>query len=161
MDKVKIHPTAEVEPGASIGKGTVVWHLCHIRSGAAIGKNCSFGRNVYVDTGVIIGDGVRVQNNVSIYNGVTIGNKVFIGPHVVFTNDLYPRAYPISGGWKVTPTLIEEGASLGAGVVVVCGNIVGRRAMVGAGAVVCRDIRPFETVVRFSEHAGYVPEKKR
>lgn len=156
---VYIHPTAEVEKGAKVGAGTKIWHLCHVREDAVIGENCSLGRNVFVDSGVIIGNGVRVQNNVSIYRGVVIEDFVFIGPHVVFTNDKFPRAFPIPGGWKVSQTLIKHGASLGAGTVVVCGNTVGELAMVGAGSVVCRDINPCELVYRFSIHKEYLDKE--
>lgn len=150
-----IHPTAEVEEGAVVREGTKIWHLCHVRKGAFVGRNCSLGRNVFIDSGVLIGDGVRIQNNVSIYNGVHIFDDVFIGPHVVFTNDLHPRAF--SGDyWKKGTTIIWRGASLGAGTVVVCGNSIGRYAMTGAGTVVCRDIKPYELVVKFSKNVGKV-----
>lgn len=156
---IQIHQTAEIEDGAEIGDGTVIWHHCHVRRGASIGANCSLGRNVFVDSGVRIGTGTRIQNNVSIYRGVIIDNRVFIGPHVTFTNDLYPRAFTARDGWRCVPTLIGYGASIGAGVVVVCGNTVKRFAMVAAGAVVCRDIEEFELVARFSEHLGFVDEE--
>lgn len=149
----KIHPTADVEPGSYIGPSTVIWHYCHIRSGAVIGHNCSLGRNVYVDDGVSIGSGTRIQNNVSIYKGVKIESLCFIGPHVVFTNDKRPR---VGQPWEITDTLIKTHASIGAGAVVVCGFTVGEYAMVGAGAVVCRDILPYEQVVGFSKHVGFV-----
>lgn len=151
-----IHHTAEVEDGAIIGEGTKIWHLCHVRRGAVIGRDCSLGRNVYVDTGAVLGNRVRVQNNVSIYNGVTIEDSAFVGPHVVFTNDKRPRAYAVDGGWKITPTLVRYRASIGAGAVIVCGFTIGEFAMVGAGAVVCRDILPYEQVTKFSEHVGFV-----
>ena len=151
-----IHYTAEIEDGAKIGDGTNIWHLCHVRAGAVIGQGCSLGRNVFIDSGVVLGNGVRVQNNVSIYRGVVIEDSAFIGPHVVFTNDKRPRAYPVSGGWQIVPTRIRHRASLGAGVVVVCGVTVGEFAMVGAGAVVCRDILAYEQVTKYSEHVGFV-----
>lgn len=150
------HFTAEVEDGAEVGEGTVIWHLCHVRRGAKIGRKCSLGRNVFVDSGAVLGDEVRVQNNVSIYNGVTIESSAFIGPHVVFTNDKYPRAYPIQGGWKCVPTLVRYRASIGAGAVVVCGVTIGEFAMIGAGAVVTRDVKPYELIIGFGEHAGFV-----
>lgn len=151
-----IHHTAEVEEGASIGEGTKVWHYCHIRKGAKIGANCSLGRNVFIDADVTIGDGTRIQNNVSIYRGVEIQHRCFIGPHVVFTNDKRPRAYPVDGGWDLVPTLIKHHASLGAGCVVVCGIVVGAFAMAGAGSVVCRDLQDYELVIEYSKHAGYI-----
>lgn len=156
MDDTRIHPTAEVEPGAQIGSGTTIWHLCHVRAGAQIGRNCSLGRNVYVDSGVIIGNGVRIQNNVSIYNGVTIDDDVFIGPHVTFTNDRRPRAFPTTPPWEIMHTRVMTGASIGAGAVVICGHNIGTYAMIGAGAVVCREVETSELVIGYSKHAGYV-----
>ena len=153
---MKIHPTAEVEDVSTIGEGTVIWHLCHVRAGAKIGARCSLGRNVFVDAGAVLGEGVRVQNNVSIYRGVTLESSVFVGPHVVFTNDKYPRAYPVTGGWKCVPTLVKFRASLGAGAVVVCGITIGEYAMIAAGAVACRDVKPYELIKGHGEHGGWV-----
>lgn len=133
-----IHPTAEVSPKAEIGPGTSVWHQCQIREGARVGKNCRLGKGVYVDRNVLIGDNCKLQNYATIYDGVRLGNGVFVGPHAVFTNDLYPRAE--SPDWKVIPTVVEDGASVGANATVVCGVTIGRDAMVGAGAVVTRDV---------------------
>jgi UDP-2-acetamido-3-amino-2,3-dideoxy-glucuronate N-acetyltransferase len=141
-----IHPSAEVEPGASIGEGTRIWHHCHVRRGAVIGKNCVLGYGVFVDAGVQIGDNVKLQNRVSVYHGVTIEDGVFVGPHVAFTNDKHPRAVlpdgtPVTDAdWAVAPILVERGASIGAGAVVLPGVTVGAWAMVGAGAVVTRDV---------------------
>lgn len=161
LKKYMIHATAEIEKGASIGEGTDIWHYCHVRAGAIIGDNCSLGRNVYIDTGVVLGYGTRVQNNVSIYNGVIIGNYCFIGPHVTFTNDKYPRAYAVPGGWKIVPTRVRDHASIGAGAVVVCGYSIGRFAMIAAGAVVCRDIADYELVAEYSKHLGAVDKDGR
>jgi UDP-2-acetamido-3-amino-2,3-dideoxy-glucuronate N-acetyltransferase len=135
--------SAEVETGAEIGGGTKVWHLAHVRSTARIGARCVIGRNVYVDVGVVIGDRVKIQNNVSVYRGVTIEDEVFVGPSVVFTNDLRPRAV---GDWEITPTVVRRGASIGANATVVCGTEIGEYAMVAAGAVVTRDVAPYELV---------------
>jgi dTDP-4-amino-4,6-dideoxygalactose transaminase/acetyltransferase-like isoleucine patch superfamily enzyme len=140
---VFIHPTAEVEDGASIGPGTKVWHLVHVRGTAGIGANCTIGRNVYVDADVTIGDEVKIQNNVSVYTGVTIEDKVFVGPSAVFTNDLRPRA---TGGWAITPTLVRTGASIGANATLICGVTVGEYAMVAAGSVVTKDVEPYRLV---------------
>lgn len=133
-----IHQTAEVSPRSELGDGTKVWNHAQIRENAKIGKNCIISKNVYIDFEVQIGNGVKIQNNVSVYNGVTIKDEVFVGPMVVFTNDLYPRAF--NSEWKVTNTLIDEGASLGANCVIVCGNVVGKYAMVAAGAVVTKNV---------------------
>ena len=136
--KVFIHPTAIVEEGAIIGEGTKIWHFVHIRSGAKIGRNCNIGKDVYIDVGVEIGDNVKIQNGVSIYRGVKIENEVFIGPYAVFTNDKYPRAF--NRDWKVIPTVVKRGASIGANATIVCGVTIGEYAMVAAGAVVTKDV---------------------
>ena len=141
-----IHPTAEVSPGARVGANTRIWHYAHVREDATIGDECVLGRNVYVEDGVVIGNRVKLQNNVSVYRGVTLEDGVFVGPHATFTNDLYPRAINVDGtlkdldDWTVSPTLVRRGASIGAGAVIVCGRQVGRFALVGAGAVVTRDV---------------------
>jgi UDP-2-acetamido-3-amino-2,3-dideoxy-glucuronate N-acetyltransferase len=158
-----IHPTAEVEDGAQVGAGTRIWHHAHVRSGAAIGAECNLGYGVYVDAGVKIGNRVKLQNRVSVYNGVTIEDGVFVGPHVAFTNDKHPRAVRPDGGpagpedWTVSRTLIREGASIGAGAVVLPGVTIGRWAMVAAGAVVTRDVPDHGLVAgNPARPAGYV-----
>ncbi len=133
-----VHPSAEVEAGAHVGDGTRIWQLAHVRTGARIGAGCSLGRNVFVDEGVHVGDRVKVQNNVSVYRGVTLRDEAFVGPGVVFTNDLRPRA--VARDWTVVPTVVHQGASLGGGATVVCGVQIGAAAMVAAGAVVTRDV---------------------
>ena len=134
-----IHESSYVDDDVVIGEGTKVWHFCHIQSGARIGRNCSLGQNVNIGNNVKIGDGVRIQNNVSVYEGVEIEDNVFLGPSCVFTNVLFPRAFaPVHG--KYQRTLVKEGASLGANCTIVCGHTIGRRAMVGAGAVVTKDV---------------------
>ncbi len=141
-----IHPTAEVEEGAHIGEGTRIWHHAHVRSGASIGANCILGFGVYVDAGVHIGDNCKLQNRVSVYHGVTIEDGVFVGPHVAFTNDKHPRAIRADGSlstdddWTVSPTLVRSGASIGAAAVILPGVTLGRWCLVGAGAVVSRDV---------------------
>lgn len=141
-----IHPTADVSPRAIIGEGTRIWHQAQVREGAHIGRNCIIGKNVYVDFDVAIGDNVKVQNNSSVYHGVTVEDGVFIGPHVCLTNDKFPRAVnpdgTLKGGsdWEVGKILLKHGCSLGAGSVIVTGVTVGSWAMVGAGAVVTRDV---------------------
>ncbi len=141
---VFVHSTADVEDGARVGDGTKVWHLAHIRSSAQVGSECVIGRNVYVDANVVIGDLVKIQNNVSVYQGVTIEDEVFVGPCVVFTNDLRPRAQ--NPDWQITPTLIRKGASLGANATIVCGIEIGEYAMIAAGSVVTRDVAPYQLV---------------
>lgn len=139
-----VHETAIVEDGAGLGHGTRVWHHCHIRAGAQVGRDCTLGKNVFIDVGVVVGDRVKIQNNVSVYRGVTLEDEVFVGPSVVFTNDLFPRAS--SADWQVIPTLVRHGASLGANATLVCGVEIGRWAMIAAGAVVTRDVAPHELV---------------
>ncbi len=142
MQDFFVHESSYVDDGAKIGKGTKIWHFCHIQSGAVIGKNCSLGQNVNVANNVHIGDGVRIQNNVSIYEGVEIEDNVFCGPSCVFTNVTTPRAhFPVHGVYA--RTRVREGASLGANCTVVCGHTIGRSALIAAGAVVTRDVKDY------------------
>lgn len=134
----RIHPSAEVSSEATIGEGTSIWHWVHVRERARIGRNCNIGKDVYIDADVVIGDDCKIQNFATLYRGLTVGRKVFIGPHVCFTNDAYPRA--LSPDWQVIPTMVEDGASIGANATILCGITIGRNAMVGAGAVVTRDV---------------------
>ena len=146
MENVFIHPTAEVAEDACIGAGTRIWNQAQVRSGAHIGTACNIGKNVYIDSGVVIGHSVKIQNNVSLYHGVTVEDGVFIGPHVCFTNDLYPSSVDAEGellgaeDWEVTETRVEAGASIGANATVICGVTIGAGALVAAGAVVTRDV---------------------
>ena len=134
----QIHSTAEVSEKATIGEGTVVWHGVQIREGARVGRFCRIGKDAYIDVDVVLGDWCKVQNFAAIYKGVTIGNRVFIGPHACFTNDLYPRAD--SSDWRVTPTKVDDGASIGANATIVCGCSIGQYAFIAAGAVVTKDV---------------------
>lgn len=158
-----IHPSAEVAADAVIGQDTKVWHLVQIRPGARIGRECVFGRGVYIDAGVRIGDRVKVQNYVSVYEGVAIENGVFVGPNAVFTNDKVPRAVNPDGSlkgatdWKISHTLVKEGAALGANCTIICGVTIGAWAMVGAGAVVTKDVPDYGLVVgNPAQLIGYV-----
>ncbi|MCA3237622.1 MAG: acyltransferase [Curvibacter sp.] len=143
--KVYIHPTAHVAAKSLIGEGTKVWINVQIRENASIGDNCILSKDVYVDHGVSIGHRCKIQNSVSVYNGVTLGDDVFIGPNVTFTNDRVPRAF--NPEWKITPTRIATGASIGANSTIVCGVTVGEFAMVAAGSVVTRDVPPYTLVM--------------
>lgn len=163
-----IHPSATVEEGAQIGEGTRIWHLVQVRPGAKIGTECIIGRGVFIDSGVVIGNRVKIQNYVSVYHGVTVEDGVFIGPHAVFTNDKIPRAINADGtlkaadDWVVSPTLVRYGASIGTNAVLVCGITVGRWAMVGAGAVVTKDVPDYALVVgNPARIIGYVDESGR
>jgi UDP-2-acetamido-3-amino-2,3-dideoxy-glucuronate N-acetyltransferase len=143
---VTLHPSAIVDPGATLGDGCRVWHFVHISAGARIGSGCSFGQNVYVGNDVRIGNNVKVQNNVSIYDGVEIEDDVFCGPSMVFTNVYNPRSH-VSRKTDYRKTLVKRGASLGANSTVVCGYTVGEFAFVGAGAVVQRDVPAYALMV--------------
>ena len=136
--EVKIHATAIVEDEAEIGEGTSIWHHAHVRNGSKIGEKCILGKGVYIDTGVIIGNGVKIQNRVSVYQGVTVGNNVFLGPHMVFTNDFYPRAF--NKEWKIVNTIVKDGASIGANASIICGITIGKFSMIGLGSVVTKDV---------------------
>jgi UDP-2-acetamido-3-amino-2,3-dideoxy-glucuronate N-acetyltransferase len=138
------HPTAIVEDGAVVGDGTRVWHHAHVRSGATIGRDCVIGKNVYVDEHAVVGDRCKIQNNVSVFHGVSLGDDVFVGPSATFTNDLVPRAF--NTDWVITPTTVDNGASIGANATVVCGNRLGAFSMVAAGATVTHDVAPHELV---------------
>ena len=140
------HPTAVIDEGCKIGKGTKIWHFSHIMTDAEIGENCNIGQNVVVSPGVKLGRNVKVQNNVSIYTGVICDDDVFLGPSMVFTNITNPRSQVIRKDSYKT-TIVEKGASIGANATIICGNIIGRFAFVGAGAVVTKDIKPYALVV--------------
>jgi UDP-2-acetamido-3-amino-2,3-dideoxy-glucuronate N-acetyltransferase len=138
MDKLYFaHSTAIIDEGAEIGEGSKIWHFSHVMPGAHIGKGCSFGQNVFVGAGVRIGNNVKVQNNVSIYEGVELEDDVFCGPSCVFTNINHPRSEIVRRG-DYQRTLVRRGASIGANATIVCGSMVGRYALIGAGAVVSR-----------------------
>lgn len=139
------HPTAIIDDGATIGADTNVWHHVHIRSGAVIGSGCNIGKNGYIDTGATLGDRVKVQNNVSVYQGVTVGDDVFLGPSCVFTNDRYPRASNVT--WDVVPTVVHNGASIGANATLICGITVGAWSVVAAGSVVTKDVQDHQLVI--------------
>ena len=140
------HPTADVSAQAVIGPGTRIWHQAQVRERANLGANCIVGKGVYIDFDVSIGDNVKIQNGVYVYHGVTVEEGVFLGPGVILTNDKRPRAINVDGSlksdadWEVSPTVIQRGASIGAGAVILPGVTVGDFAMVGAGAVVTHDV---------------------
>ncbi len=142
-----VHPSSYIDEGAVIGKGTRIWHFCHIQSGAVIGESCSLGQNVNISNNVIIGNRVKIQNNVSVYEGVILEDYVFCGPSCVFTNDLTPRAKYPKGRAAYLKTVVREGASIGANATVVCGNTIGKWAIIGAGATVTRDVKDHAVMV--------------
>lgn len=135
-----VHPSSFIDEDVQIGKGTKIWHFCHIQKGAVIGENCSLGQNVNVANNVRIGRGVKVQNNVSVYEGVELEDYVFCGPSCVFTNDLTPRAKYPKGAAAYKKTLVRAGATIGANATIVCGHELGRCCTVAAGAVVTGDV---------------------
>ena len=141
-----IHKSSFVDENVKIGEDTKIWHFSHILSYTTIGKNCSFGQNCVVGPNVEIGNGVKVQNNVSIYEGVEIEDDVFLGPSCVFTNVINPRAF-IQRKNEFKKTLLKRGCSIGANATVVCGVTIGEYALIGSGAVVNRDVKPFALIV--------------
>ncbi|MDR1356944.1 MAG: N-acetyltransferase [Tannerellaceae bacterium] len=158
MTNYQAHETAVIDPGCIIGEGTRIWHFSHIMSGCRIGRNCNIGQNVVVSPGVALGDGVKVQNNVSLYTGVTCGDDVFLGPGCVFTNVINPRS-AVSRKQSYGETRVERGASIGANATIICGNVIGEYAFVGAGAVVTKDVLPYALVVgNPSRQTGWVSE---
>ena len=136
---VKIHPSAFVDEPCEIGEGSQVWHFSHIMAHATLGKRCILGQNVFVASNVKIGDNVKIQNNVSLYEGVELESDVFCGPSCVFTNVMNPRSQIVRRN-EYQPTLVRQGATLGANCTVVCGGTIGRYAFIGAGALVRGDV---------------------
>ena len=139
------HPTAVMDEGSTIGKNTKIWHFCHVMSSAVIGENCVLGQNVFIGSKVSIGKGVKIQNNVSVYEGVKLEDEVFVGPSVVFTNVINPRA-GIERKDEFKSTLVGKGASIGANSTLICGVTVGRYALIGAGSVVTKEVPDFAMV---------------
>jgi UDP-2-acetamido-3-amino-2,3-dideoxy-glucuronate N-acetyltransferase len=138
-----VHSTSIIDENVIIGDSTKIWQFCHVCEGAIIGENCSLGQNVYIGKNVKIGDGVKIQNNVSIYESVEIEEEVFIGPSVVFTNVLNPRAF-INRKLEFKKTLIQKGVTIGANTTIICGNNIGKYALIGAGSVITKTINDFE-----------------
>lgn len=138
MSNVYVDATAIIDDGVILGKGTKIWHFVHIMRDTKIGKDCVIADYVSVGRSVKIGDMVKIEDRATIFEGVTIEDSVFVGPHVTFTNDLYPRS--LNKDWKITPTLVKHGSSIGAGTVIVCGVTIGEYAMIGAGTIVTNSI---------------------
>ncbi|MGN0186234.1 MAG: acyltransferase [Paludibacteraceae bacterium] len=140
------HESAYVDEGCSIGKGTKIWHFSHIMSGCTIGDECNIGQNVVISPDVRLGRNVKIQNNVSVYTGVVCEDDVFLGPSMVFTNVVNPRSH-VSRKSEYRRTLIRRGASIGANATIVCGHEIGEYALVGAGSVVTKDVKPYALMV--------------
>lgn len=141
-----VHPSAIIDEGCEIGKGTKIWHFSHIMPNCKIGENCNIGQNVVVSPEVILGNNVKVQNNVSIYTGVICEDDVFLGPSMVFTNVTNPRS-AINRRGQYAKTIVKRGASIGANATIVCGHDIGKFAFIGAGAVVTKHIPDYALVV--------------
>ncbi|NER98526.1 MAG: N-acetyltransferase [Symploca sp. SIO1B1] len=142
-----VHKSAYIDEGAQIGKGTKIWHFCHVMGKAKIGQNCSFGQNVLVANNVVIGNGCKIQNNVSLYEGVILEDYVFCGPSMVFTNIKTPRCeFPRNTSADYLQTLVKRGASIGANATIVCGVTLYEYAFVAAGAVVTKDVPAYGMV---------------
>jgi UDP-2-acetamido-3-amino-2,3-dideoxy-glucuronate N-acetyltransferase len=141
-----VHESAIVDDGAQIGEGTRIWHFSHVCAKAKIGSNCSLGQNVFVANNVVVGNNVKIQNNVSVYDNVFLEDDVFCGPSMVFTNVYNPRSF-IERKTEYKNTLIKRGATLGANCTIICGVTIGEYALVGAGAVVNKDVKPYALIV--------------
>jgi len=151
-----IHHTAVIDAGAQVGAGTRIWHFCHLMPRAIVGEQCNIGQNVFIDNDVVIGHRVKIQNNVSVYKGVMIGDDVFLGPSMVFTNVVNPRSF-IERKDAFRPTVVGRGATIGANATIVCGVEIGSYALIGAGAVVTKHVKPFALVVgNPARQAGWV-----
>ena len=140
------HPSAYIDEGCEIGKGTKIWHFSHIMPNCRIGENCNIGQNVVISPEVVLGRNVKVQNNVSIYTGVTCEDDVFLGPSMVFTNVINPRS-AVNRKSQYAKTRVGKGASIGANSTIVCGHDIGEFAFIGAGAVVTKSVPAYALVV--------------
>ena len=146
MAKFFFHESSYVDDNVSIGDNTKIWHFSHILSGSDIGENCSFGQNCLVGPNVKIGSGVKVQNNISIYEGVIVEDDVFLGPSMVFTNVINTRSFIVRRE-EFKTTLLKKGSSIGANVTIVCGNTIGKYALIGAGSVINKEVKDFALIV--------------
>ncbi|MCS6981417.1 MAG: N-acetyltransferase [Flavobacteriales bacterium] len=154
--KYFVHESSYVDEGAVIGEGTKIWHFCHIMAPCQIGERCNIGQNVVISPHVRLGNNVKIQNNVSVYTGVICEDDVFLGPSMVFTNVINPRS-AINRRNEYQTTLVKKGATIGANATIVCGVTLGEFCFVGAGAVVTRDVKPYELVYgNPARHAGWM-----
>lgn len=138
---ISIHESCYIDTGAKIGDGTRIWHYTHVQKNAVIGNNCNLGQNVNVASNVIIGNNVKLQNNVSVYSGVHLSDYVFCGPSCVFTNDLTPRCEYPKGENNYVETYVNRGATIGGNATIVCGVVIGEYALIGAGAVITKNVK--------------------
>lgn len=152
------HPSAVIDEGCEIGRGTRIWHFTHIMPGSKIGERCNIGQNVVISPGVEIGNNVKIQNNVSLYTGVTCDDDVFLGPSCVFTNVTNPRSAVVRKD-QYARTHVGKGASIGANATIVCGHDIGSFAFIGAGAVVTKDVGDYALVIgNPARHIGWMSE---
>ncbi|GEQ87210.1 N-acetyltransferase [Patiriisocius marinistellae] len=152
------HKSSFVDDGCIIGDGTKIWHFSHIMSNCTLGKRCNIGQNVVVSPDVILGENVKVQNNVSIYTGVICEDDVFLGPSMVFTNVINPRS-AVNRKDEYARTLVKKGASIGANATIICGNDIGKYALIGAGAVITKPVKDFALLVgNPAKQIGWVSE---
>jgi UDP-2-acetamido-3-amino-2,3-dideoxy-glucuronate N-acetyltransferase len=150
------HESAVIDKDCKIGEGTKIWHFSHVMSGSKIGNECNIGQNVVISPDVVLGDRCKVQNNVSIYTGVVCEDEVFLGPSMVFTNIINPRSAIIRKD-QYAKTIVRKGASIGANATIVCGFEIGEYAFIGAGAVVTKEVKPYELVVgNPAKHMGWM-----
>lgn len=156
MDKYKAHSSAIIEEGSKIGENTRIWHFSHIMTDSEIGNNCNIGQNVVISPKVKIGNNVKIQNNVSVYTGVICEDDVFLGPSCVFTNVINPRSF-IERKNEFKETRVKQGATIGANATILCGITIGEYAMIGAGAVVTKDVLPYALIIgNPGKQAGWV-----
>ena len=146
MEEYFVHESSYVDEGCKIGKGTKIWHFSHIMKGCIIGEDCNIGQNVVISPDVVLGRNCKIQNNVSVYTGVRCEDDVFLGPSMVFTNVINPRA-AVSRKDEYKPTIIRRGASVGANATIVCGHELGEYCLIGAGSVVTKDVPPYALMV--------------
>ena len=152
------HETAIIDDGCTIGNDTKIWHFSHIMSGCIIGESCNIGQNVVISPAVILGKNVMIQNNVSVYTGVICEDDVFLGPSMVFTNVINPRSH-VSRKNEYAQTIVRKGSSIGANATIVCGNEIGEYALIGAGSVITKPVKPFALVVgNPAKQIGWVSE---
>ena len=153
---VFVHDSATVDQPATIGEGSKIWHFTHIMQGVEMGKECTIGQNCFIASRCVLGNNVKVQNNVSIYEGVVCEDDVFLGPSMVFTNVINPRAHLVRKD-QFKQTYVRKGASIGANATIVCGVEIGSYGFVGAGSVVTKDVKPFQLVYgNPATHQGWV-----
>jgi UDP-2-acetamido-3-amino-2,3-dideoxy-glucuronate N-acetyltransferase len=157
-NRIFIHSTAVVDEGAQLGAGTKIWHFCHLSPSCKVGERCNIGQNVFIDNNTVIGNGVKIQNNVSVYNGVVIEDDVFLGPSMVFTNVINPRSF-IERKNEFKETIVRQGASIGANATILCGVEIGAYAMIGAGAVITKNVLPYSIMTgNPARQTGWISE---